>query len=464
MNRPIWVILFIFAICWQPVKAQRVIFSYMNLSALIKERVEDQFQQWAQKGEFESTAQYQVRMERKEDKVAQLTADAVHYFKREHIQTVNFDNYLLHMYDADQESFKISLDKLGDFPLHVPLAEAPDFKRNHDRLRFNNLDFKIRDNEWVLSYIEVYNPSMRKTFVYDLTIAPDYDPKEFNPKIQGLEVQLPEDVMLEQVVDVSLNIPETDRIRANTFAVIIGNEAYENQDMGSYSLPNVPYAKRDAIAFRNYAVRTLGIPRNNIEEIPNGSSAKIQLGIKKAVQKAKLREGELIIYYAGHGFPDVETKDAYLVPIDVNTLNLTDAGIKLSELYAQVTDPQISRTTVILDACFSGAARKGEMVTGARSVRIKPKDEPNQGNLVVLAATTGVQAAHPYPQARHGLFTYYLLKKLQESQGMVNYGELSEYIKKEVTFKALEMDLDQVPRIILSPDLQSDGDWRTWPF
>ena len=29
-------------------------------------------------------------------------------------------------------------------------------------------------------------------------------------------------------------------------------------------------------------------------------------------------DGELIFYYAGHGFPDEQTKEPYLIPVDVN--------------------------------------------------------------------------------------------------------------------------------------------------
>jgi hypothetical protein len=55
------------------------------------------------------------------------------------------------------------------------------------------------------------------------------------------------------------------------------------------------------------------------------------------------------------------------------------------------------------------------MLASARGVAIKVKEEKPQGNLVVVSASQGDETAYPYNEKRHGLFTYYLLEKLQES-------------------------------------------------
>jgi uncharacterized caspase-like protein len=52
--------------------------------------------------------------------------------------------------------------------------------------------------------------------------------------------------------------------------------------------------------------------------------------------------------------------------------------------------------------------------------------------MVVLSAATGDETAWPYKEKGHGLFTYYLLKKLQTSKGNVSLGQLSDYVKTEV--------------------------------
>ena len=69
---------------------------------------------------------------------------------------------------------------------------------------------------------------------------------------------------------------------------------------------------------------------------------------------------------------------------------------------------------VLLDACFSGTNRDGRMLASARGVAIKAKQNTPKGKMIVLSAAQGDETAHSYNEKGHGLFTYYLLKKLME--------------------------------------------------
>ncbi|GIS07903.1 MAG: hypothetical protein CM15mP112_00150 [Flavobacteriales bacterium] len=46
--------------------------------------------------------------------------------------------------------------------------------------------------------------------------------------------------------------------------------------------------------------------------------------ISKIVKKNG-EDSELIVYYAGHGYPDELTKVPYLIPVDVSASNLSSA-------------------------------------------------------------------------------------------------------------------------------------------
>ena len=52
--------------------------------------------------------------------------------------------------------------------------------------------------------------------------------------------------------------------------------------------------------------------------------------------------------------------------------------------------------------------------------------------MVVFSAASGEQTAYPYKSKEHGLFTYYLLNKLEKEKGDVTLGELAKYIVTEV--------------------------------
>jgi hypothetical protein len=118
-----------------------------------------------------------------------------------------------------------------------------------------------------------------------------------------------------------------------------------------------------------------------------------------------------------------------------------------------------ARATVFLDACFSGLAR-GESPLAQRGVIIRPKAVQAAGNTVVFSAAGNDQAALPYRQARHGLFTYYLLKTIYSYENLT-YGFLADRLENEVALNALLIhNRKQNPVVTAAPEL---GDtWRNW--
>ena len=101
------------------------------------------------------------------------------------------------------------------------------------------------------------------------------------------------------------------------------------------------------------------------------------------------------------------------------------------------------------------------MLDSTRGVAIKAKPYTPKGNMVVFSASTGDETAFPYKDQSHGMFTYFLLKKLQETQGMVSLGELADYIKTNVSRKAIvETSKSQTPTILISNE--TNGNWINW--
>jgi hypothetical protein len=246
--------------------------------------------------------------------------------------------------------------------------------------------------------------------------------------------------------DIDVNIPVTYQKNENTFAVVIGNENYDNEIQ-------VKYAINDAGTFYEYAIKTLGIPKENIHLSENATFGKMlgEIDWLKSVARAYQGKAKLLFYYAGHGMPDESTKSAYLLPTDGNASTIRTA-IKVDELYAALTEYPVAQATVFLDACFSGASRDG-MLTSGRGVRIMPKSETPKGNLIIFTAVTGDETAHPYTEKQHGLFSYFLMKKLQESRGDISFQSLSSYITTNVNQHSVVGGKEQNPTVIISPTL-----------
>ena len=120
------------------------------------------------------------------------------------------------------------------------------------------------------------------------------------------------------------------------------------------------------------------------------------------------------------------------------------------------------KVTVFLDACFSGGGRS-EGLLASRGIKIKPKEEEIKGNLVVFSASTGEQTSLPCKKNSHGMFTYFLMKKLQESKGDVNYSDLHDYLEREVRVNSLKFNNKvQHPQVQFSSTIATK--WGEWNF
>lgn len=255
--------------------------------------------------------------------------------------------------------------------------------------------------------------------------------------------------------EVDENIPVTNKRNSNAFVVIIANENYQ-------SVASVPFALNDGNIFREYCLKTLGIPEKQIKYIPNatGNQIKAQISWLQTICDV-YEDAKIIFYYSGHGIPDESSRTAYLLPIDGLGTDIT-TGYKLDDLYNALGNIPSQNVTVFMDACFSGSARKDgkEMLVAAKGVAIKTRSGMPQGNMVVFSAAQGDETAYPDYEEKHGMFTYYLLKKLQETSGDVTMQELGNYIIDNVRKKSAVNGKLQTPCVTPSETL--DTSWREW--
>ena len=253
--------------------------------------------------------------------------------------------------------------------------------------------------------------------------------------------------------DVDIDIPITETNNTQTFAVVIANENYKK-------VAKVPCALNDGRTFRRYCENTLGIPAENIHYIEDATLGAMTSELNWVVRVANAYEGDakIIIYYAGHGIPNEKDGAGYLLPVDVAGNDVSSA-YSLNSLYNTLGKLNVKDITLFMDACFSGSKRGDGMLFAARGVVIKVKEEVPVGRMVVFSAAQGDETAYPFAEKGHGLFTYYLLKKLQETKGDVDYGTLGEYIRKEVMRKsAVVNNKSQTPSISASPSLSEE--WK----
>lgn len=274
---------------------------------------------------------------------------------------------------------------------------------------------------------------------------------EMNVARNDEEVEIQRKSLVSQVDE---SIPVTGAKNTNTFVVIIANEQYKN-------VAQVPYALNDGNIFRKYCLSTLGVPEKNVKYLANATGNDIKTTINWLQSVTEVFDNpNVILYYAGHGIPDEASKSAYLLPIDGNGSDIS-TGYKLDDLYATLGAMPADHITVFMDACFSGSKREEGMLAQARGVALKAKAGVPQGNMVVFSAATGDETAYPNKEQGHGMFTYYLLKKLQETKGDVSLQELGEYITKNVRQQSIVLNgKSQTPTVTAATGVA--GEWGNW--
>lgn len=254
--------------------------------------------------------------------------------------------------------------------------------------------------------------------------------------------------------DVDKDIPQAQQAQEKTVALIIANENYE-------VLPSVPYAANDGTTIEEYCRQALGIPSDNIRMLKDATYGQMKRGIAwlKDYMKAYQGMASVIVYYAGHGIPDEKNRTSYLLPTDGSAVNVSTA-YALDELYKDLREEEAKSVVIFFDASFSGMKREGSMLASARGVAIKVKPEMPQGNIVIFSGAQGDETAYVYDEQKHGLFTYFLLKTLKESNSGLTLGELSDSVIQQVMQQSVKRNNRmQTPIIISSPSIE--GRWKS---
>lgn len=439
-------------------------FARQNLRKIVKsfsyfafDMVNSRMADWQKKKDYETAEQWRERVtsENREKKLNEVIANVRKNFIAAY--TTNSLKGTLGVYDTDYGTYPVSIDGLGRIYAKVPAEDADLFKGYwnqiqlvpqygviDDQLALLSCEFKLGDK--VYQSASSYSNDGSNEFLANLP------PLEFD--LKGGTAAKKANSQLE-VVDnaLDINIPETNEENKKTFAVIIGNENYER-------VTKVQYALNDAKVFASYCRKTLGLPKDNIRIYRDATYGTMLSALDDIKSIASAFEGDLnvIFYYAGHGVPSESDKTAYLLPVDASGQH-TEVCLSTKRLYDTLDGLHAKRVLVFMDACFSGAQRGEGMLASARGVALKVKQDAPKGNMVVFSAATGDETAYPYKEKGHGLFTYYLLKKLQDTKGDVTLGELSDYVNKEVRRQSVVINhKSQSPTVVPAAGM---SDWTS---
>lgn len=416
-----------------------------SFSEFAKEKVRRPIQEWQRRKQYENAEQYAARVN--EASIVEKAISLMDDLRNDYIglyAPITLRG-TLGDYDPDYNIFEVQTPITGKFYIKVAPEQAESFKRNFNQATLEPV-YGISNDELAVITCKVSldgmlydvppaeEPTLEQLARAVLTAGADSNAPlmAVTPAAASANAAPAAPAKKEIESPVDKNIPACDVNNSRTFAVIIGNENYQR------GIAQVPFAIRDAKTFGKYCHKTLGLPEKNIRSYTDATFGDLLAAIRDISNISNAYDGDvdIIFYYAGHGIPDEESREAYLLPVDADG-TAKEVCYPVKRLYDELGSLESRSVTVFLDACFSGATRGDEMLAQARGVMIKPGRTKPVGNMVIFSATNGDQAAFPYKENGHGLFTYYLLEKLQETKGQATLGELSDYISEQVSKQSL---------------------------
>lgn len=239
--------------------------------------------------------------------------------------------------------------------------------------------------------------------------------------------------------------------RPNDLAIIIGIESYRGE------VPDSTGARRDAQTFAELAESHLGLSRRNIIVLldDQATHSSLQSYLEEWLPKNARQDGRVYVFFAGHGAPDPQTGDGYLVPWDGDPRFITRQGISIDDLTANLQLLPTQQVVLMLDSCFSGNGGRSILASGTRPlVPIKEieieENSTTDSEFIMLAAASADEVTGMTHDGQHGLFSYFLFSGIRgdadkNQDGQITLGELADHIAGTVPDEARRDNRSQTP-------------------
>ena len=241
------------------------------------------------------------------------------------------------------------------------------------------------------------------------------------------------------------------KFNKNGLALIVGVSNYENTKAKAL------YADNDAMVFKDYASEKLGIPENRIKILVNDRADErdILLSVQEWLRRsAKPNKSDIYVFFAGHGLASQDGKNMYLLPHDGSPRLLDDTAILRDRLFTDLKATNPKSVTVFLDTCYSGVTRNEEMLIAGRPIVIKAKEQAIPEGFTLFSAASNEQISRPLEEAKHGMFSYFLMKGMEgdadaNNDNKITARELHAYVEQNVVQQSSGSQ---------TPELQGDKD------
>lgn len=439
-------------------KPVRMVRAESGYRLFAKAYVENELEKWQKKDINESNLRYRNRVTetKKNEMIAILEEEA----KDKYLQEIS-KTFVLKMsikgYDKRSEKIILHESYFGSVDFYVPKTEYVDFIESWNEIELSPEYFIIQDTLG-LAKVTFSLPNGKSYAYINKSILDSMYmgmPYMLNPVyIVGEKVRNKDNG---RYVNIDADIPQRNVENKDTWVVIIANENYRHES-------KVRYAKNDAESFKNYCVKTFGVPKRNIRYIHNATLDDFEMTIRwlSGIAKQHGDKAKIIFYYSGHGISSDRTKKSYLVPVD-GRFSKPKTCYCVDLFIDNLGAMPVQSAVVFVDAGFSTYSKHDDKTSTTSRVAIRSNNQLVNGNVVLCLAAQDNNSVFQYDAKKHGLFTYFLLNEIQNNPFEIRLGDLFYDVQSKVKIISLsEYKTMQTPTIIYSPNLRDK--WKDIEF
>ncbi len=217
------------------------------------------------------------------------------------------------------------------------------------------------------------------------------------------------------------------------YALVIGNNKYDNLD-------NLSTAVQDATKIGQILKEKYGY---KVKVLTNANQMQMLEAINYYQNKLKQYDN-LMVYYAGHGFIDAQSKEGYWIPTDAakNDKSKWIPNAKISDFMAAM---KAKHVMVVADSCYSGTL-SGSPITPLPE-KVDPEDILFTSRVKARTVLTsgGLQPILDSGGNGHSIFASAFIDVLNENDGVMEGYRMYKAMSQQVSLRSSLAGLKQVP-------------------
>jgi len=196
-------------------------------------------------------------------------------------------------------------------------------------------------------------------------------------------------------------------------AVVIGNNDYKDPK-------NVWRPLNTAINDASVMAQLLNekYAFSEVKLLKNATRRQI-LSAMSELSNVSKKEDSVLIFYAGHGWQNPKTQEAFWVPVDAEGIDdgTFISNVLIREKLSVIAD-NVNHVLLVSDSCFSGSllnASRGAQVVYSQENDAYFRKIALRKSVQILAAGGSEFVDDDYKQSGHSPFSYFLIKALKDN-------------------------------------------------